>query len=196
MLGLLKAFLSGLVRRLAGGASHGAPVLSKRWFQVTLMALLYAPTIYFHSYHTYLFDKLPHWLFVILATASVIISLIGSHFPSFKCGEEDPEYIKEQLEGGRKIKFGALADFVGKIRGLERFSREWCFYHLMMCKVIICIPAALLMGSQFMFAGACVAFAYNTAYWVRFKPFGKIIQSPTNFGEFVQGLFYFWAILG
>jgi hypothetical protein len=195
MIGLIKALLSACLRRLAGGASHGAPVLSKRWFQVTLMAILYAPTIYFHSYHTYLFDKLPHWLFVILATAAVILAEISGHFPSFKCGTEDPEYIKEQLENGRKIKFRKITTWFGKIRGFEEFDKEWCFWNLLLNKSFFCILPALFVGYQFYFIGICVGLAYPAMYWAQLKPFKKLMVAPTNWGEFWQGYYYYLGLL-
>lgn len=190
------AFLSGIFRRLLGGLAHGIPLLEKRWFQVVLLCLLYAPTIYFVSYHTTIAGLLPKWLFTIIATGLVVMAELQGHFPGFMCGTEDPAYIDEQLAKGRKIKFRKLVTWFGKIRGYEELGEEWCFWQLILCKTVFCIPAAILIGSQFAFAGLCTAFAYNAMFWVDMKNFKKVMTSPTNWGEFWQGCLFMWALLG
>ena len=97
--------LSGLLRRLLGGLSSKFKLLEERGFQIFLLVLLYAPVIYFSTYHTYLENLMPKWLFTIIAITLVIISELKGHFPGFLCGTEDPEYIEEQLAKGRKIPY-------------------------------------------------------------------------------------------
>ena len=188
-------FLSGLVRRLLGGWLSKVPVLKERGFQYFLCFLIYAPTIYFHTYHTWLYDHLGKVIFTLLATFSVIYAETKGHFPSHLCGTESSKYIKEQLEKGRKISFQKLVDWFGKIRGYKAFDREWCFWHLILCKTVWTIFPALFIGYRFIFVGLCVAFVYPALFWCQLKPFKKIMTSPTNWGEFFQGAIYFQGLL-
>lgn len=187
-------FISGLLRRLLGGLGSKIPVLKERGFQIFLLVLLYAPVIYFSAYHTILEEFLPKWLFTLVVVTLVIVCELKGHFPGFMCGTEDQNYIDEQVAKGREIPYEKLVDWFGKIRGYEKWSREWCFWQLMLCKTVWCIPVSLFVGSQFAFAGLCVAFAYNAMFWIQMKNFKKILASPTNWGEFWQGVLYFYAL--
>ena len=188
--------LSGILRRLLGGMSAKFKILEQRGFLIFLLALLYGPVIYFSKYHTYLENILPKWLFTIIVTALVIICELKGHFPGFKCGTEDSVYIDEQLAKGRKIPYRKIVNWIGKKRGFEEFGKEWCFFQLLLAKTVWCFPVAIFVGSQFIFCGMCVAFAYNASFWINFKPFRKIICSPTNWGEFFQGFLYYYALIG
>ena len=187
-------FISGLLRRLLGGLGSKIPVLKERGFQIFLLVLLYAPIIYFSTYHTILEEFLPKWLFTLVVVTLVIICELKGHFPGFMCGTEDQAYIDEQIAKGREIPYEKLVDWFGEVRGYEKWSREWCFWQLILCKTVWCIPVSLFVGSQFAFAGLCVAFAYNAMFWIQMKNFKKILASPTNWGEFWQGVLYFYAL--
>lgn len=187
-------FISGIIRRLLGGLKTKFKIFGERGFQIFLLVLIYAPTIYFSHYHTWLEGKMTKWLFTIIVTALVIIAELKGHFPGFMCGTEDRAYIDEQIAKGRKIPYQKIVDLFGKIRGYEQFGEEWCFWQLILCKTVWCLPVALFVGSQFWFAGLCTAFAYNAMFWVDMKPFKKILVAPTNWGEFWQGCFYMWAL--
>lgn len=187
-------FISGILRRLIGGLSTKIKLFSERGFQICLLVLLYAPVIYFAHYHTYIESLMPKWLFTLIATALVIISELKGHFPGFMCGTESQEYIDEQIAKGRKIPYKKIVDWWGKIRGYEEFGNEWCFWQLILSKTVWTIPVAIMVGSQFWFAGLCTAFAYNAMFWVCMKDFKKILCYPTNWGEFWQGCFYMWAL--
>lgn len=189
------AFLSGLFRRLLGGWLSKVPLIKERAVQWILCALLYAPTIYFIDYNTRLHDFLPHWIFVTLSTLLLIIAETKGHFPGFKCGTESLDYINEQKSKGRSIDYESFVNWLAEKRGVEKYGREWCFYQLVLCKTIWLIPVSLLLGSQFIFIGVCVAFAYNAAFWIGFKDFKNILTSPTNWGEFFQGVLYMYGIL-
>lgn len=191
MLGII----SGLLRRLLGGLWSKVPVIKERGVQIALLVLLYAPIVYFNTYHTYLSGIMPKWLFTIITVAFVIIAELKGHFPGFQCGTESKEYIDEQVAKGRKIAYEKIVDFIGKIRGFEKWSREWCFWQLVFCKTVWCIPVAFLVGSQFIFIGLLVAFAYNAMFWVEMKPVKGFLQSPTNWGEFWQGCFFVQGLL-
>lgn len=187
-------FISGILRRLLGGLSTKFKLLGERGFQIFLLVLLYAPIIYLSHYHTYLEGIMAKWLFTIIVTALVIIAELKGHFPGFMCGTEDRAYIDEQIAKGRKIPYKKIIDWWGKVRGFDEFGKEWCFWQLILCKTVWCIPAALFVGSQFWFAGLCTAFAYNAMFWVDMKTFKGILVAPTNWGEFWQGCFYMWAL--
>lgn len=189
------AFISGILRRILGGLCSKVPVLRKRFFQYCLLFCLYFPVLFICSYHTYLFSLLPHWLFAILGTISLIYAESKGHFPGFLGGTESIEYINEQIAKGRKIPYRKIVTWFGKIRGYEEFGKEWCFWQLLLCKTVCCIFPALFVGYQFIFIGIAVACVYNAAFWVEFKPFKNIMVSPTNWGEFFQGFLYFKGIL-
>lgn len=189
------SFISGLYRRLLGGWLSNVPIIKERGVQWILCALLYGPVIYFLDYNTWLFEFLPHWIFVILSTLLLIIAETKSHFPGFKCGTESLDYINEQKAKGRSIDYEKFVNWIAKKRGIEQYGKEWCFYQLVLCKTMWLIPVSLLLGCQFIFIGVCVAFAYNAAFWIGFKDFKKILTSPTNWGEFFQGALYMYGIL-
>lgn len=193
MLGIL----SGLLRRLLGGWLSKVPIIKERGIQWLMCALLYAPTLYLMQsrYHTYISEHLPNWLFVILGTLLIIIAETKGHFPGYACSTEDPKYIDECIKNGRKIPYRNLVTWFGKIRGYEEFDREWCLWQLTLCKTVWCIPVSFFVGSQFIFVGLCVAFAYNACFWVQLKPWKNILTSPTNWGEFFQGVLYFNALV-
>lgn len=190
------AILSGFLRRILGGWLSNIPVIKERGVQWLICALLYAPVLYFRQeyYHTYLSDNLPNWLFVILGTFLIILAETKGHFPGFQCGTEDPKYIDECLKNGRKIPYRNLVTWFGKIRGYQEFDKEWCFWQLILCKTVWCIPVCLFVGSQFFFIGLATAFVYNACFWVQLKPFKNILTSPTNWGEFFQGVLYFQGL--
>ena len=48
----LLSLLSGWIRRLLGGLHSTIPVIKERGVQWLLCFMLYAPTIYFFTYHT------------------------------------------------------------------------------------------------------------------------------------------------
>lgn len=189
-------FISGILRRLLGGLSTKFKLLGERGFQIFLLVLLYAPVIYLSHYHTYLEGIMAKWLFTIIVTALVIVCELKGHFPGFLCGTEDRAYIDEQLAKGRKIPYKKIVDWIGKVRGFEEFGEEWCFVQLLLAKTVWCFPVAFFVGSQFVFCGICVAFAYNASFWINFKPFKNILKSPTNWGEFFQGFLYYYALVG
>lgn len=189
-------FISGLIRRLLGGLKTKFKILGERGFLIACLVLLYSPVVYFSHYHTWLENIMPKWLFTIIVTTLVIISELKGHFPGFMCGTEDRAYIDEQLAKGRKIPYQKIVDWWGKVRGFEQFGEEWCFVQLLLAKTVWCFPVALFVGSQFVFCGICVAFAYNAAFWINFKPFKNILKTPTNWGEFFQGFLYYYALVG
>ena len=133
-------------------------------------------------------------IFTVVATILLILAETTGHFPGFKCGTESRDYIDEELAKGRKIPYKKIIDWLGKIRGFEEFGREWCFWQLILCKTVRLIPVSLLLGSQFIFIGLCVAFVYNACYWVELKPYRKLMVTPTNWGEFFQGCLYFQGL--
>lgn len=188
-------FISGLLRRIIGGFWSDVPIIKQRGIQWLLCALLYAPVIYLRDYHGYLTFLIPNKIiFTIVSTLLLIIAETKGHFPGFKCGTESREYIDEEVAKGRKIPYKIIIDWFGKIRGYEEYSREWCFWQLILCKTICLIPVALLLGNQYFFIGLCVAFVYNACYWVELKPFKKLMVTPTNWGEFFQGCMYFQGL--
>ena len=127
--------------------------------------------------------------------------------PDIICSSEENTYLEEFKNYIHKllhscpdytyneIKYQKFVDWLGEKRGFEQFGTEWCFWHLMLCKVIACIIPAFFFGSQFLIVGALVAFAYNAMFWVKLKPFGQYLSSPTNFGEFIHGWFIMSALL-
>lgn len=189
------AILSGLLRRILGGFWSTVPIIKERGIQWLLCALIYAPTIYLCTYHTRMEGCLPKWLFTIISTFLLIYAETKGHFPGFKCGTESREYIDEELAKGRKIPYKRIIDWLGKIRGFEEFSREWCFWQLILCKTVCLIPASIFLGGHFLFIGLCVAFVYNACYWVELKPYRKLLVTPTNWGEFFQGVLYFQGLI-
>lgn len=189
------AILSGLLRRILGGFWSTVPVIKERGVQWLLCALLYAPTIYFCHYNTRMEGWVPKWLFTIIATFLLIYAETKGHFPGFKCGTESREYIDEELAKGRKIPYKRIIDWWGKVRGFEEFGREWCFWQLILCKTVCLIPVSVFLGSQFLFIGLCVAFVYNACYWVELKPYRKLLVTPTNWGEFWQGVLFYQGLI-
>lgn len=192
MLGIL----SGLLRRILGGFWDTIPVIKERGVQWLLCALLYAPVIYLREYHTYFYDILPKWLFTLISTFLLIYAETKGHFPGFKCGTESLKYIESEIAKGRKIPYKKIVDWWGKVRGFEEYGREWCFWQLILCKIVCLLFVSAFLGIHFIFIGLCVAFAYNACYWVRLKPFKKILVTPTNWGEFFQGCLYFQGLFG
>ena len=188
-------FISGLLRRIIGGFWSNVPVIKQRGIQWLLLALIYAPTIYFCTYHTHMEAWLPKWLFTLISTFLLIYAETKGHFPGFKCGTESREYIDEEVAKGRKIPYKRLVDWFGTIRGYEEFDREWCFWQLILCKTVCLIPVSVFLGSQFIFIGLSVAFVYNACYWVELKPFKKLMTSPTNWGEFFQGVLFYQGLI-
>lgn len=191
MLGIL----SGLLRRILGGFWSNVPIIKQRGVQWLLCALIYVPTIYLCTYHTHMEAWLPKWAFTIIATLLLIIAETSGHFPSFQCGTESREYIDEEVAKGRKIPYKRLVDWFGKIRGYEEYDREWCFWQLILCKTVRLIPVSVFLGSQYIFIGLSVAFVYNACYWVELKPFKKLMTSPTNWGEFFQGVLFYQGLI-
>lgn len=188
-------FISGLLRRIIGGFWSNVPIIKQRGIQWLLLALIYAPTIYFCTYHTHMEAWLPKWLFTLISTFLLIYAETKGHFPGFQCGTESREYIDEELAKGRKIPYKRIVDWFGKIRGYEEFDREWCFWQLILCKTVCLIPVSVFLGSQFIFIGLSVAFVYNACYWVELKPFKKLMTSPTNWGEFFQGVLFYQGLI-
>lgn len=188
-------FISGLLRRILGGFWNNVPIIKQRGVQWLLCALIYAPTIYLCTYHTHMEAWLPKWLFTLIATFLLIYAETKGHFPGFKCGTESREYIDEELAKGRKIPYKRIIDWFGKIRGYEEYDREWCFWQLILCKTVWLIPVSVFLGSQFIFIGLSVAFVYNACYWVELKPFKKLMVTPTNWGEFFQGVLFYQGLI-
>lgn len=180
-------FLSGLMRRLLGGWLSTKKIISERGVQWLLCFMLYSPIIFFNSYNTWLYQHLNIYIFTILGSISIIWCLTKGHFPGFMCGTESLDYINEQLSKGRKISFQKIIDWIMVKRGFNQFDKEWCFWHLMINKTVYSLVPALFFGYQFIFIGVAVAIAYNAMFWVEMKPFKKILNSPTNWGEFWQG---------
>lgn len=199
-MGILLKFFSGGLRRLIGGWLSAKEIISERGVQWIIGVLLYGTAIcikahWLGGYSTWLYYSLPLWMFVGLGSVSVVLCLTGGHFPSFLAGTESREYIDEQLAKGRKIKFHKFINWIGEKRGFEEFGKEWCFWHLMAVKITACIIPAFFFGYQFIIVGALVAFAYPAMFWVQLKPFGKVLTSPTNFGEFITGWYVMGALL-
>ena len=191
----LLSLCSGWLRRLLGGWCSKVPVIKERGVQWLLCFLLYAPTIYFCTYHTHLAEWLPKWIFTLLATFCVIWAETKAHFPGFQCGCESLDYINECIAKGRKIHFEKFVDWIGEKRGFEKWGREWCFWQLLCCKTVyLCVPA-LFVGGQLLLVGIITACAYNCFYWVQMKDFKKLLTSPTNWGEFVQGMFIYLGLV-
>lgn len=188
-------FISGLLRRIIGGFWSNVPVIKQRGIQWLLLALIYAPTIYLCTYHTRVEALLPKWLFTLISTFLLIYAETKGHFPGFKCGTESRKYIDEEVAKGRKIPYKRLVDWFGKIRGYEEYDHEWCFWQLILCKTVCLIPVSVFLGSQFIFIGLSVAFVYNACYWVELKPFKKLMTSPTNWGEFFQGVLFYQGLI-
>lgn len=188
-------FISGLLRRIIGGFWSNVPVIKQRGIQWLLLALIYAPTIYLCTYHTRVEALLPKWLFTLISTFLLIYAETKGHFPGFKCGTESRKYIDEEVAKGRKIPYKRLVDWFGKIRGYEEYGHEWCFWQLILCKTVCLIPVSVFLGSQFIFIGLSVAFVYNACYWVELKPFKKLMTSPTNWGEFFQGVLFYQGLI-
>lgn len=187
--------ISGLLRRIIGGFMSSVPIIKQRAVQWLLCAIIYAPTIYLCTYHTHMEEWLPKWLFTLISTFLLIYAETKGHFPGFGCGTITQEYIAEQLASGRKIPYKKIIDWLGKIRGFEEYGREWCFWQLILCKTVCLIPASIFLGSQFIFIGLGVAFVYNACFWVELKPFKKLLVTPTNWGEFFQGLLYYQGLI-
>ena len=192
--------LSGLLRRLLGGWLSTKEFISERAVQWVLGVILYGlaiaiKIIFLDGYDTILYSLLNVWVFAILGVVTVLICLTTGHFPGFQCGTEDQRYIDEQLAKGREIKFQKIVDWLGNRRGFEQFSKEWCFWQLLLCKTSACILPALFFGYHFIVVGALVAFAYNAMFWTQLKPYKNILTSPTNWGEFWQGWFVMGALL-
>lgn len=187
-------FISGILRRIIGGVWDNVPIIKSRAVQWCLCALLYAPVIYLRDYHTWAESVLPNWLFTTLATLLLIIAETTGHFPGFQCGTESIDYINEQIANGRKIPYKGIIDWLGKVRGFKEYGREWCFWQLILCKTICLIPVCIMLGTQYIFIGLCVAFVYNACFWVELRPFKKLMTSPTNWGEFFQGCLYFQGL--
>lgn len=192
-------FLSGLLRRLLGGWLSNINIIKERAVQWILCIVLYSIVIVLKSnilggYNTYLFSIMPIWLFTIIGSISIVLCLTSGHFPGFMCGTESLDYINQQLAKGRKIKFKNFVDKIGKKRGFEPFSKEWCFWQLLCVKISACIIPSLLFGPQFIIIGALIAFIYNAMFWVKLKPFKNIITSPTGYGEFLTGWFIAYGL--
>lgn len=198
-MGIILKFLSGLLRRLLGGWLSTKEIISERGVQWAIGVLLYGSAILIKStwlggYNTWLYDWLNVWLFALLGSISVVLCITAGHFPGFMCGTESREYIDEQINNGREIKFQKLIDWLGNKRGFEQFGKEWCFWQLLACKVSACILPSFFFGYQFIIVGALVAFAYNAMFWVQLKPF-RFLSSPTNYAEFIQGWYVMGALL-
>lgn len=197
---IILKFFSAWLRRVLGGWLSDIDIIKERGVQWVIGILLYSLVIWEKSawlggYNTFLYEWLPLWVFIPLGSFFVVLGMTSGHFPSFLCSTESKEYIEEQLANGREIKYQKFVDWLGEKRGFEQFGTEWCFWHLMLCKVIACIIPAFFFGSQFLIVGALVAFAYNAMFWVKLKPFGQYLSSPTNFGEFIHGWFIMSALL-
>lgn len=189
------AILSGLLRRILGGFWSNVPIIKERGMQWLFCALLYAPTIYFCTYHTRMEGLLPKWLFTLISTFLLIYAETKGHFPGYKSGTESRKYIDDEVAKGRKIPYKRIIDWCGKVRGFEEYGREWCFWQLILCKTICLIPVSVFLGSQFLFIGLGVAFVYNACYWVELKPYRKLLVTPTNWGEFWQGVLFYQGLI-
>lgn len=195
-MGVLLKLASGLLRRLLGGWLSTKEIISERGVQWLIGVLIYGPTIYWmDNYNTWLRDWLPLWLFALLGAISLVLCLTTGHFPGFMCGTESQEYIDEQIKNGRDIPFQKLVDWIGSKRGFEPFSRNWCAWQLFFCKTTACILPAFFFGYHFIAVGFLVTMTYNAMFWINPKPIGKILTSPTNYGEFVQGWFIMGALI-
>ena len=194
------AFLLGLYRRLLGGWLSTINIISERGVQwiigvILCGSVLYTKITWFGSYNTTLYSCLNKWVFIILASLSIVYWLTKGHWPALKQGTEDPAYIEEQLNKGRKIPLRKLITWFGKKRGFVEFDKEWCFWQMLLLKTLYALIPSIFIGPQFLLIGNIVGFTYGCMYWSNLKSFKRVLNSPTNWSEFWSGYFCFWGMV-
>ena len=133
------------------------------------------------------------WLALIIGVLVYIFWCCG-HWYYFKCGTEDNKYIDDELAKGRKPAMNWIVAPVNKWLGFVPRSREYCFVGLMIRYFVWSLPVAALVGWQFAVCGFCVPFIYNACFWIKF-PKWWMMDSPTNWAEFFNGLIIGWALI-
>jgi hypothetical protein len=172
-------------RRLFGGGDSKFDFLEKRGVQMILCVV----AVFLWEF----FVKHQVWYISLIASVLVYIFWCKSHWYYFQCGMESDKYIDEELAKGRKPAMNWVVGPVNKLFGFKERSRQYCFVGLMIRYFLWSLPVSLFVGWQFAVCGFCIPFIYNAMYWVKL-PKWWLMNSPTNWAEFFNGLIIGWAL--
>lgn len=172
-------------RRAFGGADCKFDFLEKRGVQMILCVV----AVFLWEF----FVKSKVWYISLIISVLVYIFWCKSHWYYFQCGMESDKYIDEELAKGRKPAMNWIVKPVNKWLGFEERSKQYCFVGLMIRYFLWSLPVACLVGWQFAVCGFCIPFIYNAMYWVKL-PKWWLMNSPTNWAEFFNGLIIGWAL--
>lgn len=172
-------------RRLFGGGDSKFDFLEKRGVQMILCVV----AVFLWEF----FVKHKPWYISLIVAVLVYIFWCKGHWYYFQCGMESDKYIDEELAKGRKPAMNWLVAPICKWLGFKERSRQYCFVGLMIRYFVWSLPVACLVGWQFAVCGFCIPFIYNAMYWVKL-PKWWLMNSPTNWAEFFNGLIIGWAL--
>ncbi len=177
--------LLAIWRRIFGGADLKWDFLEQRGVQMILLIIavgLWECLIKGYS-----------WYMSLVIGGLVYLFWCGGHWYYFQCGTESDKYIDDELASGRKPCLDWLVRPINKRLGFPERSKRYCFIGMLCRYGLYSIPASLFVGSSFFIVGCLVPFIYNACYWINL-PKVKYMQSPTNWAEFITGLFIGWAL--
>lgn len=172
-------------RRLFGGGDSKFDFLEKRGVQMILCVV----AVFLWEF----FVKHKPWYISLIVAVLVYIFWCKGHWYYFQCGMESDKYIDEELAKGRKPAMNWIVKPVNKWLGFKERSIQYCFIGLMIRYFVWSLPVACLVGWQFAVCGFCIPFIYNAMYWVKL-PKWWLMNSPTNWAEFFNGLIIGWAL--
>lgn len=174
-------------RRLFGGADVKFNILENRGIQcIILVALVFL--------WEFLYKGMV-WYRAFIAAVLVYIFFCRGHWYYFKCGTEDNKYIDEEMAKGRKPAMNWIVAPVNKWLGFAPRSREYCFVGLFIRYFTYALPVALALHNwEFAACAFAIPFIYNACFWVRL-PKWWMMDSPTNWAEFFNGLIIGWALI-
>ena len=172
-------------RRYFGGADSRFDILEKRGIQCIFLIVLISCWEFFVKKFSITNS--------ITIAVLVYIFFCKSHWYYFQCGMESDKYIDEELAKCRKPAMNWIVKPVNKWLGFKERSRQYCFVGLMIRYFIWSLPVSLFVGWQFAVCGFCIPFIYNAMYWVKL-PKWWLMNSPTNWAEFFNGLIIGWAL--
>lgn len=172
-------------RRLFGGGDSKFDFLEKRGVQMILCVV----AVFLWEF----FVKHKLWYISLIVAVSVYIFWCKGHWYYFQCGMESDQYIDEEMAKGRKPAMNWIVKPVNKWLGFKERSIQYCFVGLMIRYFLWSLPVSLFVGWQFAVCGFCIPFIYNAMYWVKL-PKWWLMNSPTNWAEFFNGLIIGWAL--
>lgn len=173
-------------RRLFGGGDSKFDFLEYRGVQLILCII----AVFLWEF----FIKHKPWYISLIIAVLVYIFWCCGHWWWFKCSTESKKYIEEETAKGRKPAMIWLVKPICKFLGFtDEYSTQYCFVGLTVRYFGYSLLLVPFVGWQFAVCGFCIPFIYNAMYWVNLPKFW-LMDSPTNWAEFFNGLIIGWAL--